>query len=35
MAIFVAAGVLGDLAAWKIHELSESSSGPDKPGRMS
>jgi hypothetical protein len=33
IAIFVAAGVVGDLAAWGIHELSQSSSGPEGPAK--
>jgi hypothetical protein len=33
IAIFVAAGVAGGLAAWGIHELSESSSGPESPAK--
>jgi hypothetical protein len=34
IAIFVAAGVAGSgLAAWGIHELGESSSGPESPGK--
>jgi len=33
IAIFAAAGVAGGLAAWGIHELSESSSGPESPAK--
>jgi hypothetical protein len=33
IAIFVAAGVAGGLAAWGIHELSESSRGPESPAK--
>ena len=34
IAIFVAAGVAGGLAAWGIHELSESSSGLESPAKL-
>jgi len=34
IAIFAAAGVAGGLAAWGIHELSESSSGLESPAKL-
>lgn len=33
IAIFIGAGVAGGLAAWGIHELIESSNGPESPAR--
>jgi hypothetical protein len=33
IAIFVAAAVAGGLAAWGIHELSESGSGQESPAK--